>query len=184
MQSPGPTNTACYGNGTTLFIAAVDRAAWLHSPVFLLVLSLGLIVICSSYVALWIKKASLRFRFEDRLNKMRLRDKRLAKTLFITTIAFLITWLPFYFYVVHQLACTKYPPICYSYHIAFALKLLQFSNSFINCLIYSLRIGEFRATIRRLFHWRFSRTTRMTDIRIKDAGEKRSDKNNVAEDTL
>lgn len=77
------------------------------------------------------------------------RDKKLAKTLFIITGAFIITWCPFQvinIVIPFCFSCQKWP-----YSVFHVTKLLQFSNSFINVIIYPLRISEFKEILLETF---------------------------------
>lgn len=105
-------------------------AAFLFAP---------LSVTCLAYSFLWIK-VKLR-PFPDTGAK---RDRQLAITLLIATVIFLATWLPYsilYFSSYYQ------PTLTYSILRMFpdeAVKLIQYSNSFVNPIIYCFRIPDFR----------------------------------------
>ena len=70
------------------------------------------------------------------------REKRLAKTLFIITAASLLTWLPFQILLL-LIGNLDYvnPPVL------MIIKFLQFSNSLVNVTIYPFRISEFKNTL-------------------------------------
>ena len=70
------------------------------------------------------------------------RDKRLAKTLFLITGAFIITWFPFHVINIIMFFC--FPCQTWPYFIFHTMKALQFGNSFINVIIYPLRISEYK----------------------------------------
>ena len=79
------------------------------------------------------------------------RETRLAKALFIVTVASLLAWLPFqildllvYFGVIGN--------IPYLNATVFIIKFLQFSNSLINVKIYPFRISEFNNTLLQMLH--------------------------------
>ena len=79
------------------------------------------------------------------------REKRLAKTLFIITAASLLTWLPFqililllYFGVIENLS--------YLNGVVYVIKFLQFSNSLVNVTIYPFRISEFKNALLQMLH--------------------------------
>lgn len=107
------------------------------------------VITCAAYVALWI-----RVRFRDRNGLGREHDKRLAKTLFLVTGVFVLTWLPFQslLYVVHFCLACPLP----SQNVVNFIKLLQYCNSFMNTVIYSLRMPEFRKAISEIFNCRYS----------------------------
>ena len=109
------------------------------------------LVICSAYCVIWWKRKT---RMENR-NQQIQRETKLVKTLFLITGASLLTWLPF-----------QIVNILETYRIAFfgtyIIKLLQFSNSLVNVIIYPFRIPEFKGallTILRGFVTAFSRKT-------------------------
>ena len=109
------------------------------------------LVICSAYCVIWWKRKT---RMDNR-NQQIQRETKLAKTLFLITGASLLTWLPF-----------QIVNILETYGIAFfgthIIKLLQFSNSLVNVIIYPFRIPEFKGallTMLRGFVTAFSRKT-------------------------
>lgn len=107
------------------------------------------VITCTAYVALWIK-----VRFRDRRGLSREADRRLAKTLCLVTGAFVLTWLPFQslLYVVHF--CLTFP--LPTQNAVNFIKVLQYCNSFMNTVIYSLRMPEFRKAISEIFNCRYS----------------------------
>ena len=130
--------------------AAVDgwpRPKWLPFPLFLPILSLGLLVMFACYTALWVTKTAATPAHQlgavgQSEAAMKLKNRQLTKTLFITTLASMATWLPFLIYQFYYQHGNHA-----SFQIAIALKLLQFTNSFVNGIVYSLRMRTFRATI-------------------------------------
>ena len=109
------------------------------------------LVICSAYCVIWWNRKT---RMDNR-NQQIQRETKLAKTLFVITGASLLTWLPF-----------QIVNILETYRIAFfgtyIIKLLQFSNSLVNVIIYPFRIPEFKGallTMLRGFVTAFSRKT-------------------------
>ncbi|KAJ7322773.1 hypothetical protein OS493_032956, partial [Desmophyllum pertusum] len=103
------------------------------------------VITCSAYVALWIK---VRFRNLNGLGREP--DRRLAKTLCVVTGVFILTWMPFQslLYVVHFCLTCPLP----SQNAVNFIKFLQYCNSFINTVIYSLRMPEFRKAISEIFN--------------------------------
>ena len=108
--------------------------------VTVIALSVSLTVACSAYSALW-------FRIKHRRRRRRgvERDKKLSITLFVITGIFILTWMPFevIIIIVHFCKQCAYPP----YRVVYVIKLLQYSNSFVNTLVYSFRMQEFRKAI-------------------------------------
>lgn len=108
-------------------------------------LTAPLLFTCVAYFLIWRKERS-RLQFALQAS----RDEKLTKTLFLITGAFVLTWLPFQVInIVVSLCvqCQRWPFIVF--HI---MKVLQFSNSFINVIIYPLRIVEYREALFKIFH--------------------------------
>lgn len=108
-------------------------------------LMLCLVLIPSSYFALWIAKRNEDPRIPvDR----REQNKKLAMTLFIVSSLSVLAWLPLTVsyiisFVVHRDQLNKllhYPARC-----------LQLANSFVNPIVYYARMPEFRRTLKTLF---------------------------------
>ena len=112
--------------------------------VIIISLSTPLLITCTSYCLIW-RQPSSRMQNGARAR----REARLSKTLFLITGAFVLTWLPFQVVVVVVNTCVS----CRKMHIAvvFVIKLLQFSNSLINFLIYCLRMRDYRKAISQIF---------------------------------
>ena len=110
-------------------------------------LSSPLLVICIAYFVLWKKQKTM----VGNQNHI-VREKRLAKTLFIITAASLLTWLPskililrLYFGVIGNLS--------YLNGMVYIIKFLQFSNSLVNVTIYPFRISEFKNALLQMLHF-------------------------------
>ena len=88
------------------------------------------------------------------------REKRLAKTLFIITAASLLTWLPFQILnlLVIRGELGGFPYINMTVNI---IKFLQFSNSLVNVIIYPFRILEFKICLLQILRrWASARGAR------------------------
>ena len=112
----------------------------------LLFLSTPLLVMCIAYYVVWKKQKAMMSNQNHAV-----REKKLAKTLFIITAASLLTWLPFQ--ILNLLAnrgvLGDLPHINMTIHI---IKFLQFSNSLVNVIIYPFQITEFKnAVLQMLF---------------------------------
>lgn len=103
-------------------------------------LSVSLTVTCSAYSALW-----LRIKYRRKRRRGVEKDKKLAITLFVVTGIFIFTWMPFeaVIIIVHFCKQCNHP----SNRLVYVIKLLQYSNSFVNTLVYSFRMQEFRRAI-------------------------------------
>ena len=114
--------------------------------VIIISLSTPLLITCTAYCVIWRKQAC---RVQDGVGTMR-SEARLSKTLFLITGTFVLTWLPFEVLVsVFHLCspCTKEIP----YVVLVVIKLLHFSNSFINFIIFCLRIPDYREAVSETF---------------------------------
>ena len=108
--------------------------------VSVLLLSISVVVICTSYAGLWHRVKQRRKRC-----KRHEKDRKLATTLCVITGVFVVTWTPFEIMIilVHFCKTCGYPPL----RLVYTIKLLQYSNSLLNTLVYSLRMPEFRKAI-------------------------------------
>ncbi|XP_068682385.1 adenosine receptor A1-like [Montipora foliosa] len=82
----------------------------------------------------------------------RYQEKTAAKTVFIITSLFLLSWLPFFTLSMLYILC---PAKCLPrgedlMHLVDFVKLLQYGNSAINPVVYALRSSEIRATLSRI----------------------------------
>ena len=108
-------------------------------------LMLCLVLIPSSYFALWIAKRNEDPRIPvDR----REQNKKLAMTLFIVSSLSVLAWLPLTVsyiisFVVHRDQLYKL--------LHFTARCLQLANSFVNPIVYYARMPEFRRTLKTLF---------------------------------
>ena len=111
--------------------------------VVIISLSTSLLITCTSYCVIWRKWSS---RIQNGVRARR--EARLSKTLFLITGTFVLTWLPFQVLVVVAgvcVPCRKMPIV-----VVYVIKLLQFSNSFINFLIYCLRMPDYRKAVSQI----------------------------------
>lgn len=111
----------------------------------LISISLSLLVICTSYLLVWARVRC--FAISHGLRGAPFRERRLAELLFLITVIFVFTWLPFHVlnFIFHF--CPKCQP---SPKLVYFSKLLHYSNSFFNPIIYSYRNVEFRQCLKRL----------------------------------
>ena len=112
---------------------------------------LCLIVIFVSYTSIFLK-----FRFgahPQRHCAAALRQRKLTLTLFITTLVSLLLWLPYSFF--HFLANLTDIYDSFSvpeyFHLSNVLIFLYFANSFINPILYTIRMPDFKKALRSLF---------------------------------
>ena len=102
-----------------------------------------LIVMCLAYYVIWKKQRS------SMGNQNQSREARLAKTLFLITGASILTWLLFQILnIVLQFGVTE--NFSYSTLSILLVRVLQFSNSLMNVIIYPFRIPGYRNTLWRM----------------------------------
>ena len=103
-----------------------------------------------TYIILWFRVRSISDASGTELSREK--DKRLAFTLVIATVIFVVTWLPYPIMLSIINLCFK----CILSNIQLISKLsaiskfFHLSNSLINSIVYTLRIPEFRAAILEL----------------------------------
>lgn len=101
---------------------------------------ISLILISFAYATIW-----HRVRNPLKLNHRNttIQEKKLAVTLSIITLVFVLTWVPFYIMNIIIMFCKT----CYVLQLVYFAKFLHYSNSFANFIIYALKIREFRTTV-------------------------------------
>lgn len=113
--------------------------------VIIISLSTPLLIICAAYCVIWRKQAS---RLQNGVRASR-SEARLSKTLFLITGTCVLTWLPFEVFVSIFHLCSPCKKVPYVVHVV--ITLLHFSNSFINFIIYCLRIPDYREAVSEIF---------------------------------
>ena len=103
-----------------------------------------LLTVCVAYFSIWIKQKSTK----GIRNHRAARESKLTKTLFLVTGASLLTWTPFQ--IMNNLFLFQGLQI--SLTVSNLSKILQFSNSLVNVVIYPLRIPEFKTTLKNIIH--------------------------------
>lgn len=123
----------------------VPKEAFIY--LLLISISISLLVICISYLLVWARVKC--FAISHGLRGASFRERRLAELLFLITIIFVFTWLPFHVinFIFHFCKSPKCQP---SSKLVYFSKLLHYSNSFLNPVVYSYRNVEFRKCLKRL----------------------------------
>ena len=97
-----------------------------------------LLVMCVAYYVIWRKQKSPICNHNNVI-----REAKLANTLFFITGASVFTWLPFQILILLvNLQITA--NFSHLQMTIFIIRVLQYSNSFVNVIIYPLRIPEFK----------------------------------------
>ncbi|XP_020892135.1 5-hydroxytryptamine receptor 2A-like [Exaiptasia diaphana] len=107
------------------------------------------VIICISYSTIWWKVRSTPVIGEHAQEQRVRHERTLAKTLFIVTVLSILAWLPAEILNIILPFCLPCQRTLTQF--AYLAKFLQFGNSFINPIVYVLRIPEFRKSTRRLF---------------------------------
>ena len=120
-----------------------------------------LLTICVAYFSIWIKRKYTK----GIRNHRAARETKLANTLFLVTGASLLTWTPFqminYLLFIRGLQVSR--------TLLYLSKILQFSNSLVNVIIYPLRIPEFKRTLKNVIHCCRAASQRPTSARSQPA---------------
>ena len=101
-------------------------------------LSTSLLTICFSYILIWVKRRRSQVR-TFRQNQ----EARFSKTILILTAASFITWIPFQCVIVKVLFSGKFIPSLG----LLIIKVLQFSNSLLNFVIFFFRFPSYRKAL-------------------------------------
>ena len=152
---------AMAGAVSVLFIltslALLPQYVFVHS---LTILSLSsLFITCVVYVAIWIR-LQLWNRTQENYSVCARREKHLASILLLVTVVFFFTWCPFHIMNIlanYEAKVLRNVPA----KVIYVGKLLQYGNSFANPVIYSFKIPEFKAAIKRAFYGKRVRETRV-----------------------
>lgn len=116
-------------------------------------LSFVLVIMLATYTAVWYKVRARQLELSGRRRSSRLsveREQKLILTLAIVTGFFLVTWLPFHLLNIALFFCVQCRQKA-GINFIHAIKLLHYSNSFVNLIIYSCRFPDFRRTLCQFF---------------------------------
>ena len=120
-----------------------------------------LLTMCVAYFSIWIKRKSTM----GIQNHRAARESKLANTLFLVTGASLLTWTPFQ--VFNNLI--SFDRLRISLTLLYLSRILQFSNSLVNVVIYPLRIPQFKTTFKNIIHYCGAVSQRPTTARSQPA---------------
>lgn len=129
----------------------VELTVFFYNMMF--ALSFAFVVMLVTYTAVWYKVRARQLELSDRGRSSRLsveRERRLILTLAIVTGFFLVTWLPFHLLNISLFFCVQCRQQT-AINFVHAIKLLHYSNSFVNLIIYSCRFPDFRRTLCQFF---------------------------------
>ena len=132
-----------------------------YKVLLLLFQTTPLLTMCVAYFCIWIKRKSTK----GIRNHRAARESKLANTLFLVTGASLLTWTPFQ--MINNLSFIEGWRI--SSTLLYLSKILQFSNSLVNVVIYPLRIPQFKTTFKNIIHYCGAVSQRPTTARSQPA---------------
>lgn len=104
-------------------------------------LTVCLVIMCASYIGIWFK-----VHYHYRQNH-RNPEKKFARMIFMITTMFVFTWLPFHLLNIINFFCDFCLKHRLPLNVLFFCKLLQYMNSFVNPIIYSFQMPEFKITL-------------------------------------
>lgn len=119
-------------------------------------ISSSFFIICVAYVLIWAKvtlrkqdfpRRGSNYQEEIEQNKRRAQEKSLVITLLILTLVFVLTWVPFYILNIVVFFHAQWESIHIPFEAFCLTKLLHYSNSFANPVVYSIRIPRFTRTL-------------------------------------
>ena len=99
-----------------------------------------LLIACFSYLVIW---RSRKKRISTARSFRQNQEARFSRAIFLVTAASFITWMPFLYY---NIAVRMWPDLI-PWSAFFFIKLLQYSNSFVNFVIYILRFPSYRKAL-------------------------------------
>lgn len=113
--------------------------------------SLPIVVTIIAYITLWFKVKTSDATGHER---SRDKDKRLATTLVIASVIFPFTWLPYTIVLSIMNLCTRcvFTNMKLFNSLSMICMFMHLANSFLNPIVYILRIPEFRRAIRELIY--------------------------------
>ena len=111
-----------------------------HLIIVLICLTTPLLIMCFSYLAIWRKR---RISHENVRSFRQNQEARFSKSIFLVTAASFLAWTPFLFLNIIGTVTVYLIPDS----VIFCIKLLHFSNSFVNFVIYIIRFPSYRKAL-------------------------------------
>ena len=132
------------------FVFQKDVDHLVFNYLMIVVFLICLLVICLAYVGIWIKVVQ---RIHEKTKRTLEKDKRLATTLFLVTAIFVMTWVPFQginmFYSELCPVFSTCPKVIFT--AVYLTKFMQYTNSFVNPIIYTFKMPDFRRVLLSIF---------------------------------
>ena len=99
-----------------------------------------LLITCFSYLVIW---RSRKKRISTVTSFRQKQEAIFSRTIFLVAAASFITWMPFLYYIITVRVWPDLTPLS----AYFFIKLLQYSNSFVNFVIYIVRFPSYRKAL-------------------------------------
>lgn len=129
----------------SLFVTFLNKPHGIFGNIALAIGVAMLVIIFASYFIIWIKIKCYRQNSENKRSEEE--SRRLAKTLFIITVLTLLIYVP--------KVIITFIKMCQTCHDTSSMEhstdLVMYSNSFLNLIVYSCRMPEFRNELKAIF---------------------------------
>ena len=134
-------------------------------------LSACLFFMCVAYLGIWVR---VKFYFGSQ-NRASGNDRKVARMLLIITLTFVVTWLPFHLLNIINYFCSFCLVSKLPHNALFFCKLLHYANSFLNPVIYSFQMPDFRMALGRVLcresYGVIEETPKIEEIPLENVGE-------------
>ncbi|XP_068682697.1 5-hydroxytryptamine receptor 4-like [Montipora foliosa] len=176
--------------GTLAFIHSIRQSDYNIGGAFFVLFCVcffvAFIVICAAYFGIWrkTKEKKLIQKGSGRVFKRHQQEIMISMSILIVIIVFVLTWLPFFcinaiFFFEGTFKRTSIP-----FEVVQFTKLLHYSNSAINPIIYSLRIPGFRRTFTGLIRRESTRSLRISLALSRHDSTKNDQGHNLVDATI
>ncbi|XP_028518781.1 sphingosine 1-phosphate receptor 2-like [Exaiptasia diaphana] len=131
-----------------LLLFYLDRV--INVALVLVCISVSLVTVIIAYALIWIQMTCAKHSAHQAIYNS---NKKLTISLAIISLITLVAWIPLIVIQVEHFICSDVisscNPIILSYEFAAAAKWLQYGNSVVNVIVYSLRLREFKKEMLR-----------------------------------
>lgn len=155
-----------------LFVPDKNLALFARFVVLLVCFLVPLTFICITYITMW---TLVKFQKHDSNSWSNHKETKLVLTIFVLIILFIASWTPFMIINIITFLCTK----CFiPDKVVYLSKLLHYSNSAVNPVIYGYRLPGFKNAFYILLkerkQWRFSSLRRLSSLEMKRLSQRQS----------
>ena len=119
--------------------------------IFVLLMAVFPISVCVVYLGIWLR---MRHTRKQNVRKHRFTaNKKLTETLLIACILSVVAWLPISSTLLINGLCASCLSLMNATRVVYGTRILQYGNSLLNPIVYSLRIPEFKDKLLELLCW-------------------------------